>query len=186
VVGGDGARPRAFVGTQLAVARCDRRCHARCLADRPACPPRSAARGAQELAASRGHLRDVAPWIYVATVPLTLVNIAARVAILPLLAQTLDQPQTLAATVVGSFALVYAQAMIPTPAGAGAVELGFLGGAAGNLGAGEAELLVSWRMYTTVLGTISGAVLGACRFRADVITFVLRRPGRSTASDGEA
>jgi uncharacterized membrane protein YbhN (UPF0104 family) len=110
-----------------------------------------------ELAAARGHLRDVPGWLYVVNVPITLVNIAARVAILPLLAQALDQPPPLAATVVGSFALLYAQAVIPTPAGAGAVELGFLGGAAGNLGAAETQLLVVWRLYTTVLGTVARA-----------------------------
>jgi len=38
-----------------------------------------------ELAAARGHLRDVSGWLYVVNVPITLVSIAARVAILPLL-----------------------------------------------------------------------------------------------------
>lgn len=107
-----------------------------------------------ELAAARGHLRDIPGWGYAANVPITLVNIGARVAILPLLAFALEQPPPLAATVVGSFAFLYAQAVIPMPAGA--VELGFLGGAAGNLGAGETELLVGWRIYTTVVGTALG------------------------------
>ena len=129
----------------------------------------------EELAASRGHLRDLPAWVYVANVPITVVNIGARVAILPLLAQTLVQPPPLAATVVGSFVLLYAQAVIPTPAGAGAVELGFLGGAAGNLGAGEAELLLGWRLYTTVLGSALGVIAAAWRFHADVLAFVLRR-----------
>ena len=136
-----------------------------------------------ELAAARGHLRDLPAWIYVANVPITLVNIAARVAILPLLVQALDQPPPLAATVVGSFALLYAQAVIPTPAGAGAVELGFLGGAAGNLGAAEAEILIVWRLYTTVLGTALGVAFAAWRFHADVLSFVLRRPSRAPAAD---
>ena len=140
----------------------------------------------EELAEARGHLRDIAAPIYVATVPITLANIAARVAILPLLTQTLDQPPPLVATVVGSFALLYAQAVIPTPAGAGAVELGFLGGAAGNLGAAEAEILVAWRIYTTVLGAMLGVVLGAWRFHSDVVSVVLRRRGRSPTSDEAA
>ena len=138
---------------------------------------------AGELAAARGHLRDVPGWVYVANVPVTLLNIGARVAILPVLAQTLDHPPPLAATVVGSFALLYAQAVIPTPAGAGAVELGFLGGAAGNLGVAEAELLVVWRLYTTVLGTVLGVVLAAWRFHADVVSFVLRRRVPAPADD---
>ena len=130
----------------------------------------------QELGAARGHLGEIPLRTYVACVPLTLVNIAVRVSILPLLASTLDQPPPLAATIVGSFALLYAQAIIPTPAGAGAVELGFLGGAAGNMGAAEGSLLAWWRVYTTMLGTVLGVALAIWRFHANVLAFVLRRP----------
>ena len=138
-----------------------------------------------EVSTARAHLRDLPAWIYVVNVPITLVGIATRVAILPLLAQTLDQPPPLAATVVGSFALLYSQAVIPTPAGAGAVELGFLGGAAGNLGAAEAQLLVGWRIYTTVLGTALGIALGAWRYHGNVLS-LLRRPARVAAADASA
>jgi uncharacterized membrane protein YbhN (UPF0104 family) len=135
----------------------------------------------EELAAARGHLRDIPPWVHAINVPITLVNVGARVAILPLLAQTLDQPPPLAATVMGSFALLYAQALIPTPAGAGAIELGFLGGAAGNLGTAEAGLLFAWRVYTTVIGTAFGVVLAAWRFHTNLVAFVARRLGRAAA-----
>jgi uncharacterized membrane protein YbhN (UPF0104 family) len=138
-----------------------------------------------ELAAARGHLRDLPTWVYVANVPITLVNIGVRVAILPLLAQALDRPPPLAATVVGSYALLYAQAVIPTPAGAGAVEVGFLGGAAGDLGAAEAALLVVWRFYTTLLGTAFGVALGLWRFHADVLRLALRRPDPESESAGD-
>jgi hypothetical protein len=57
--------------------------------------------------------------------------------------------------------------------------------AAGNLGAAEAQLLVEWRIYTTVLGTALGVVLGAWRFRADVLS-ILRRPARAAAADPPA
>ena len=140
----------------------------------------------EEFSTARGHLRDLPAWIYVANVPITLVSIAVRVAILPLLAQTLDQPPPLAATAVGSFALLYSQAVIPTPAGAGAVELGFLGGAAGDLGAAEAQLLVGWRIYTTVLGTVLGIALGAWRFHAGVLSFILRRRAAAATADTPA
>lgn len=136
-----------------------------------------------ELGAARGHFGDIPLRTYVACLPLTLVNIGVRVAILPLLASTLDQPPPLAATIVGSFALLYAQAVIPTPAGAGAVELGFLGGAAGNMGAAEGPLLAWWRVYTTILGTALGVVLGVWRFHANVIGFVLRRPDGAPPPD---
>ena len=139
-----------------------------------------------ELAATRGHLRDLPLWVYGAQVPLTLLQIAVRVAILPVLAQVLDQPPPLAATVMGSFALLHAQSVLPTPAGAGAVEVGFLGGAVGNLGAAEAALLVAWRAYTTVFGIVLGVVLAAWRFHANVLSFILRRPARLVAAEPEA
>ena len=140
----------------------------------------------EELTAARGHLRDIPLWIHAVNVPITLVNIGARVAILPLLALTLHQPPPLAATVVGSFALLYSQALIPTPAGAGAIELGFLGGAAGNLGAAETELLFAWRVYTTVLGAALGIVLAAWRFHTNLVGFVARRLGRRTLEEDSA
>lgn len=133
----------------------------------------------EELAAARAHLRDIPAWIYAATVPITLVNIGARVAILPLLALTMDPPPPLAATIVGSFALLYAQALIPMPGGAGAIELAFLGGAVGDLGAAETELLFAWRIYTTVLGTLLGIALAGWRFRTNLVGFVARRLGRA-------
>jgi uncharacterized membrane protein len=61
--------------------------------------------------------------------------------------------------------------------------------AAGNLGAAEAQLLVEWRIYTTVLGTVLGVVLGvvlgAWRFHADALS-ILRRPARVAAADPPA
>jgi uncharacterized membrane protein YbhN (UPF0104 family) len=135
-----------------------------------------------ELAAARGHLGEIPLRVYLLCVPVTLLNIGARVAILPLLASTLDQPPPLAATIVGSFALLYAQAVIPTPAGAGAVELGFLGGAVGNLGPDDGALLAWWRVYTTIIGTGLGIVLAVWRFHANVVAFALKRPESEKSS----
>ncbi len=129
----------------------------------------------RELREARAHAGDIPARAYAASVPLTLVNVAARVAVLPILSVALPDPPPLAATVVGSFALLYAQAFLPTPAGAGAVELGFLGGAAGELGAAEAELLVLWRFYTTVLGSALGVVLAVAHFRWAIVPAGVRR-----------
>ncbi len=57
---------------------------------------------------------------------------------------------------VGSFALLYSQLLLPTPSGAGAVELGFLGGAAGDLGDRAGWLLLAWRFYTNGAGVVLG------------------------------
>jgi uncharacterized membrane protein YbhN (UPF0104 family) len=62
---------------------------------------------------------------------------------------------------LGSFALLYSQLVLPTPSGAGVVELGFLGGAAGDLGDHQAWLLLAWRFYTNGLGVLLGIWLAA-------------------------
>ena len=114
-------------------------------------------------------------WLFIANAPLTLLNVGARVALLPVPALSLTNPPPLSATIVGSFALLYSQVILPTPAGVGAVELGFLGGAAGDLGAEEAGLLLLWRLYSTVLGVGVGAVLTIVRYRGHVIPRAWRR-----------
>jgi uncharacterized membrane protein YbhN (UPF0104 family) len=96
-----------------------------------------------------------------ASIPLSLINLATRVAILPVLALTLPSPPPIGPLAVGSFALLYSQLILPTPSGAGAVELGFLGGAAGDLGADEGWLLLAWRFYTNGIGVLLGVVLAA-------------------------
>jgi uncharacterized membrane protein YbhN (UPF0104 family) len=105
------------------------------------------------------------PWpLLLATAPLTLLNLASRVAVLPVLAATLPNAPPLGLVLVGSFALLYSQLILPTPSGAGAVELGFLGGAAGDLGNGEHALLLAWRFYTTGIGLVLGIVMAMHRF----------------------
>jgi len=131
-----------------------------------------------EFAAARGHMRDVPLWTYVACTLLTVVQIGVRAAILPVLAMTLHAPPPHVAMVVGSFALVYAQALIPAPAGAGAIDLGFLGGAAGNLGIEELRLLGWWRFYSTVVGVVLGIALGLLRFHTNIVTLLVRNQGK--------
>jgi uncharacterized membrane protein YbhN (UPF0104 family) len=100
--------------------------------------------------------RKMPRWPLLASMPLSLVNLATRVAILPVLALTLTSPPALGPMMLGSFALLYSQLVLPTPSGAGPVELGFLGGAAGELGQGEGWLLLAWRFYTSGIGVLLG------------------------------
>src|SRR5439155_1473730 len=65
---------------------------------------------------------------------LTAVSMALRVAILPVLVAG-QRGLATGAVVLGSFTLLFGQLALPTPAGAGAVELGFVGGFAGTLSA---------------------------------------------------
>ena len=91
-----------------------------------------------------------------ASLPLTAVNVVGRTAILPVLAMTLPNPPPLGPMVLGSFALLYSQLILPTPAGAGGVEFGFLAGAAGRFGEREGLILALWRFYTLGLGLMLG------------------------------
>jgi uncharacterized membrane protein YbhN (UPF0104 family) len=92
---------------------------------------------------------------------MSLVNLGTRVAVLPVLALTLSSPPALGPMILGSFALLYSQLILPTPSGAGAVELGFLGGAVGELGEGQGWLLLAWRFYTNGVGVLLGVWLAA-------------------------
>jgi uncharacterized membrane protein YbhN (UPF0104 family) len=105
--------------------------------------------------------RRMPRWPLVASVPMSLINLGTRVAILPVLALTLPSPPPMGPLALGSFALLYSQLVLPTPSGAGAVELGFLGGAAGDLGADDGWLLLTWRLYTNGIGVVLGVALAA-------------------------
>jgi uncharacterized membrane protein YbhN (UPF0104 family) len=105
--------------------------------------------------------RRMPRWPLIASIPMSFINLATRIAILPVLALTLPAPPELGPLFVGSFALLYSQLVLPTPSGAGAVELGFLGGAAGDLGEDEGKLLFAWRLYTNGIGVILGVALAA-------------------------
>ncbi len=123
------------------------------------------------------HWRRMAKWPLFASGPLTLVNVVARVAMLPVLALTLPHPPPLGPTVVGSFALLYSQLILPTPSGAGAVDLGFLAGAAGDLGGDQARLLLLWRLYTSGIGVALGLIIGIRIYGWAALRGLLGRPG---------
>lgn len=91
---------------------------------------------------------------------LTAVSMLARVAILPVLLLAFAPLAHPVAALVGSFALIYSQLLLPTPAGAGGVELGFVAGFAPMLSSADtAALLVEWRLYTLVIPAGLGGVL---------------------------
>jgi uncharacterized membrane protein YbhN (UPF0104 family) len=130
----------------------------------------------KEIRAARVYARRMPRWPFVVNVPLTIVSVAARVAILPVLVLTLDVHPPIGAVAMGSFALLYSQLVLPTPAGAGAVELGFLGGAAGELGSDEALLLLTWRFYTTAFGVLLGVLLALHQYGRGVLSAMLAAP----------
>lgn len=119
--------------------------------------------------------RRVPAWSIAISIPLTAIHILARIAVLPVLMMTLSNPPPMGAVWVGSFALLYGQLFLPTPAGAGAVDLGFLNGAAGDAGRHATQLLVVWRFYTTVTGVLLGVMFGVPHYGAQIRRWHLRR-----------
>jgi uncharacterized membrane protein YbhN (UPF0104 family) len=107
--------------------------------------------------------RRVSWWPLLAGAPLTAINVIARSAMLPILALTLPVHPPVGVMLVGSFVLLYSQLVLPTPAGAGVVELGFLAGAAGDLAAGNGSsatlLLFAWRFWSVGAGAMLGGLL---------------------------
>jgi uncharacterized membrane protein YbhN (UPF0104 family) len=131
------------------------------------------------------YLRRMPRWPLLASLPLGTVAIATRIAILPVLAQTLPSPPEMGPLIFGSFALLYSQMVLPTPSGAGVVELGFLGGAAGELGAGQGWILLAWRFYTNGVGVVLGVWLAASIYGWPLLRKLLRGrlPGVSERVD---
>jgi uncharacterized membrane protein YbhN (UPF0104 family) len=125
-------------------------------------------------------------WPLLASAPLSLLNLVTRVAILPVLALTLTSPPALGPMTLGSFALLYSQMVLPTPSGAGPVELGFLGGAAGDLGDGQGWLLLAWRFYTSGLGVLLGVLIAASIYGWPALRSLVRgkAPDVSRHADG--
>ncbi len=101
--------------------------------------------------------RRLPPGTLLASAVLGFINVACRTAILPLLMTTLPDPPPLGPAILGSFALLYSQLVLPTPSGAGVVDLGLLAGAAGSAGEDGVTLLFWWRFYTTIIGVLVGA-----------------------------
>jgi uncharacterized membrane protein YbhN (UPF0104 family) len=87
-------------------------------------------------------------------------HICARTALLPILCAGLVNPAQLPALAAWSFTLLYAGALVPLPSAGGMIELGF---AAALSHAIPADALIAvmlwWRIYTTYLGALAGALV---------------------------
>jgi uncharacterized membrane protein YbhN (UPF0104 family) len=118
---------------------------------------------------------------------LSLASLAVRIAILPILTRTAASPPPLGAVTFSSFTLLYGQALLPTPSGAGAVELGFLSGGAGIAGAAATRLLLAWRFYTALVPIVAVIPLGM-RLSASAVARLatrLRTPAPATLNRGD-
>jgi len=114
-------------------------------------------------------------WATGITVPLTAIHILARVAVLPVLISTIASPPPMGAVWLGSLALLYGQLLVPTPSGAGAVELSFLNGVAGVISSDATQILILWRFYTTLTGILLGFAFGVPLYGVAGRRWLLRR-----------
>ena len=146
-------------------------------AGRPATTGRAPA-----LAALRGTLG----WPLLAAVPLTLASIGARLAVLPILAQTLPDPPAPGVLILGSFALVYGQLFFPTPGGAGAVELLASAGTAGELGGSAGPVFLAWRGITTGIPVVFGFGLAVWWYGSVAVRSALRGERATDLPNAEA
>lgn len=137
--------------------------------------PKMATSFGNDLRTALSAVRHMPMWMLAASLPLTLINLGARVAILPVLVSTLPDPPALGAVTMASFALLYSQLILPTPSGAGAVELGFQVGAAGDLQGGEGNLNFIWRIYTAIVLVVLGVVLGGVKYGSEFVGWLRRR-----------
>jgi len=148
--------------------------------------PRAAHRVRRPLRRARVHWRRMPRSAVVLSVPLSILHFGARVAILPVLASTLANPPPMGPLVLASFAMLYSQMVLPTPSGAGAVELVFLGGAAGDLGRDGPLLLVLWRFYTLFVVVGLGMLVAVRMYGGGTVRMVLRTVFRRQAPAGHA
>jgi uncharacterized membrane protein YbhN (UPF0104 family) len=108
-----------------------------------------------------------------ASVPMTAVNLLTRTGMLVALASAASSGMALGPLFFASFVLLYAQLILPTPSGAGVVDLGLLGGAAGEIGGAT---LLWWRLYSSGIGVLLGAAFVARAWLRDRATRGVRFP----------
>lgn len=105
------------------------------------------------------HLLRLLPWwAPAASLPLGLVQVLARVALLPVLAHTIPAPPSWRVSALGSFAMIYGQLVSPAPSGAGVVDYLGAHGLAGALGSRAVWVLGWWRAYS-IAGSLFGVPL---------------------------
>jgi len=122
-------------------------------------------------------IRETSGVVAVFSLLLTMLSMAARVSILPVIVSIFVPLENLASAVLGSIGLLYSQLILPTPAGVGGVELGFAAGLAGSMDtAAVVSAMAIWRFYTLGLPAGFGAAfllgLGLKKAKAETMGVV--------------
>jgi uncharacterized protein (TIRG00374 family) len=115
---------------------------------------------AQQFAAKSRALLQLRASTVIAVLFVTAIHMAGRLAILPILAATDRTVIEIGPLIAWPLVLLYAGALVPAPAGGGAVELGFATALGATLPASVlAGALVWWRVYTFYLSTLCGGLV---------------------------
>lgn len=137
-------------------------------------PPHIAARAREFLARSVRQLRNLRPRDLTLVSVLSAVSLVARIGILPLVVAAFGQHAPFGAISLASFALLNGQILVPTPSGAGAVELAAAGGAIG-IHERTGAVLAAWRVYVTIVPIVGGLAIGAARYGVHTVMRILKR-----------
>lgn len=129
--------------------------------------------GVAALASAGRAVRALAPRVIVLCAILSAASLASRVLILPSLA-TGSGSAPLGVLALVSFTMLHVQVALPTPGGAGPIEIAFLAGAAVAPAGGE--MLGWWRVYVTLFPVVAGVGVGAPVYGRKMLTVL---PGRS-------
>jgi uncharacterized membrane protein YbhN (UPF0104 family) len=113
------------------------------------------------------------PWLLLLCLVASAMSLFGRVGILPVLAMTTPEPPPLGAAIVASLGLLYGQLVVPTPSGAGPIDVAVLAGASG-VTSGAGHVLGAWRLYTTILPIVVGLVAGFLAYGRSVLSLLTR------------
>lgn len=129
---------------------------------------RAIQRTLRQLRTHIGELRHARWHMMLLAVFVSMLHIACRIAVLPVLAWSLGSDAPLGTLILWPLVMFYGGILIPAPAGGGVIEVVFAASLGGTLAGGElAASLIWWRFYTFYIYVLLGAlVAGATVKRA--------------------
>lgn len=137
-------------------------------------PPHIVQRARRFLADGAARLRRLRPRDIAMMSVLSAVSLLARIAILPIVVEAFGERAPIGPVSLASFALLNGQLLVPTPSGAGAVELA---AAAGVIGTHDrtAAIVATWRLYVTVIPIVAGLLAAAISYGPRAVMTVFKR-----------
>jgi uncharacterized protein (TIRG00374 family) len=129
---------------------------------------RAIQRSLRNIRMSVTRFREANPRLLAASFFFSLIHIAFKLSVLPVIVWSIDSSASLVGLVMWPLVLMYGATVAPAPGGGGAIEFGFMKAFEGTLAPTVlATALIWWRFYTLYLYIFMGALAGgATVFRA--------------------